>query len=138
MFIELGTNRTRCLMQILWILTLLEWKLPIKNLDSPNMQGLAERLNFSWFDMPQSLRSMTRKIFILEVSLLEKWSFPLRISSVNVTKSVESCGLVTFAGEIFNVKLRFLCSVLKAQFCKSETSIIPFIGCSAYLFVIYL
>ena len=38
------------------------------------------------------------------------WSFPLRISSVNMTKSADA-DLVTFTEEIFNVKLHFLCSV---------------------------
>ena len=37
-------------------------------------------------------------------------TFPLRIYSVNVTKSTVSCGLVTFTEEIFNRKLHFLCS----------------------------
>ena len=38
----------------------------------------------------------------------KKWSFLLRISSVNVTRSAN---LVTFTEEIFNGKLYFLCSV---------------------------
>ena len=37
----------------------------------------------------------------------KKWSFPLRISSVNVTSD-----LVTFTEEILNGKLHFLCSAL--------------------------
>ena len=41
--------------------------------------------------------------------LHKKWSFPLKISSVNVTKSAGNCGLVTVAEEIFNGKLHFLC-----------------------------
>ena len=40
----------------------------------------------------------------------KKWSLPLRISSVNVTKSAETCGFVTFSEEILNGKLYFLCS----------------------------
>ena len=43
--------------------------------------------------------------------LYKKRSFPLRISSVNVTKST-----VTFTEEIFNGKLLFLCSVRKKVF----------------------
>ena len=43
-------------------------------------------------------------------SLQKNWSFPLRIFSVNVTKSVENCCLVTFTEEILNGKLHFLCS----------------------------
>ena len=38
--------------------------------------------------------------------------FPLRISSVNVTKSAGNCGLVTFTEEILNGKLHFLGSDL--------------------------
>ena len=42
--------------------------------------------------------------------LHKKWSFPLRISSVNVTKSAVSSGFVTFTEAILNGKLHFLCS----------------------------
>ena len=57
---------------------------------------------------------------LVKVSLHKKWSFPLRISSVNVTKSSVSCGfgpqfpkdLVTYTEEILNGKLHFLCSVI--------------------------
>ena len=45
------------------------------------------------------------------ISLLRKWSFPLRISSVNVTKSLEIADLVTFTEEILVGKLHFLCSI---------------------------
>ena len=38
------------------------------------------------------------------------WSFPLRISSINVTKFTVSC--VTFTEEILDEKLHFLCSVM--------------------------
>ena len=44
------------------------------------------------------------------ISLRKKWSFPLRISSVNVTKSA-TANLVTFTEEILNGKLHFLCRV---------------------------
>ena len=43
--------------------------------------------------------------------LHKKWSFPLRISPVNMTKSTGNCGLVTFTEEILDRKLHFLCSV---------------------------
>ena len=39
--------------------------------------------------------------------------FPLKISSVNVTKSAGTADLVTFTEEILNGKLQFLCSALK-------------------------
>ena len=50
------------------------------------------------------------KLSIL-VALHKKWSFPLRISSVNVTKSAETADLVTFTEEMINGTLHFLCSV---------------------------
>ena len=40
-----------------------------------------------------------------------KSSFPLRISSVNVTEPQETADLITFTEEILNGKLHFLCSV---------------------------
>ena len=43
-------------------------------------------------------------------SLHKKWSFPLRISSVNVTKFAVSLDLVTSTEKILNGKLHFLCS----------------------------
>ena len=52
--------------------------------------------------------SMHIWIKYLLLSLLKKWSFPLRIFSENVTKSAR---MVTFTGEILNEKLNFLCSV---------------------------
>ena len=45
------------------------------------------------------------------VTLHKKWSFPLRISPVNMTKSAVSCSLVTFTIEILNGKLQVLCSI---------------------------
>ena len=42
----------------------------------------------------------------------KNWSFPLRISSVNVTKSAVPADLVTFIEEILNGKLHFLCSLI--------------------------
>ena len=48
----------------------------------------------------------------------KKWSFPLRISSANVTKSAVSYpNPVTFTEEILNKKLYFLCSDFRAFFC---------------------
>ena len=45
-----------------------------------------------------------------DAALHKKWSFLLRISSVNVTKSAVSCGFGHFYWEIFKGKLYFLCS----------------------------
>ena len=44
-----------------------------------------------------------------DLTLHEKWSFPLRISLVNVTAD-----LVIFTEEILNGKLHFLCSVINS------------------------
>ena len=44
-------------------------------------------------------------------ALHKKWSFPLRISSVNVPSTQFPADLVTFTEEMFNGKLHFLCSV---------------------------
>ena len=41
----------------------------------------------------------------------QKMKFPLKISSVKVTNTLESADLVTFTVEILNGKLHFLCSV---------------------------
>ena len=46
----------------------------------------------------------------------KKWSFPLRISSVNVTKSAENCGFGHINEEILNGKLHFVCSVCFISF----------------------
>ena len=51
-------------------------------------------LNWYWLFLGNSVKS----------NLYKKWSFPLRISSVNVTKSSGNCGY-TFTEEILNGKL---------------------------------
>ena len=45
------------------------------------------------------------------ITLHKTWSFSWRISLVNKTKSTGNGDFVTFAEEIFNGKLHFLCSV---------------------------
>ena len=45
-----------------------------------------------------------------KIALHKTWSFPWRISSVNVTKSTGSCWFGPFAVEILQGKLPFLCS----------------------------
>ena len=47
--------------------------------------------------------------------LHKKWSFPLRISSVNMTKLHFPADLVTLTEEILNGKLHFLCSEQSGQ-----------------------
>ena len=44
-------------------------------------------------------------------TLHKKWSFPWKLSSVNVTKSVWPVNVVTFNEEILNGKIHFLSSV---------------------------
>ena len=46
----------------------------------------------------------------------KKWSFPLRIFSLNVAKPEDSCGFVTLMEETLNGKLHFMCSVLSKGF----------------------
>ena len=46
----------------------------------------------------------------MEQALHKKQSFPLRISSVNLTKSAGNCGFDHIYEEILNGKLQFLCS----------------------------
>ena len=55
---------------------------------------------------------MSRKYAsISDIHCTKNWSFPLRISSVTVTKSAGNYAyLITFTEEILNGKLHFLCS----------------------------
>ena len=48
--------------------------------------------------------------WIINELLHKNLSFPLRISSVNMTKSAVFCDLVTFTEEILNGKLHLLCN----------------------------
>ena len=64
-----------------------------------------------WFNPFYALQIISIFDFCRYLSLIRKWSFPLGISSVNVTKS--AADLVTFTREILNRKLHFLCSVLE-------------------------
>ena len=50
-------------------------------------------------------------------SLHKKWSFPLKISSVNATKSAGNCGFgLTFTEEIFIHFLRSACHAMLSHF----------------------
>ena len=87
-----------------------------------SIQGCKERiLLFDWisfFSFGQDIILLGKVILLQrsnEVSfrtscftLHKQWSFPLKISSVNVTKSAVSCGF----GLIYWRKLHFLCSVI--------------------------
>ena len=52
----------------------------------------------------------TNGLLITKHSLHKKWGFPLRISSVNVTRSAVSWVFGHITEEILNGKLHFLCS----------------------------
>ena len=60
---------------------------------------------------PLTKKIVERQSF-LTISLHKKWTFPLRISSVNANKFAD---LVTFTEEIVNGRLYFLCSALLMQ-----------------------
>ena len=57
------------------------------------------------------MKSILTALIVL-ATLHKKSSFPLRISSVNVTKPQFPADLVTFTEEILNGKLQFLCSAI--------------------------
>ena len=61
--------------------------------------------------LQQTSTDISRASWLLTVTVHKKIRFPLRISSVNVTKSAVSTDLVIFDKEILNGKLHFLCSV---------------------------
>ena len=48
----------------------------------------------------------------LDNATAQKMQFPLKISSVNVIKSLVSCDLVTFTEKILNEKVHFLFSAV--------------------------
>ena len=56
---------------------------------------------------PPELVSLASSYYL---NTAQKMKFPLRISSVNVTKSAKTTDLVTFTEEILNEKLHFSCS----------------------------
>ena len=56
-----------------------------------------------------SIHQFALDIILSHFTLRKKLSFPLRIPSVNPTKSAVSTDLVTFTEEILNGKIHFLC-----------------------------
>ena len=64
---------------------------------------------FDWVLYDGDLRHERFHQYHQQVSLQKKWSFPLRFSSVNVTKPQFPAYLVTFTEEILNGKFNFLC-----------------------------
>ena len=74
---------------------------------------------------PVSLWTLIISASCIDYALLnalhKEWSFPLRISSVNVTKSPKlTAELVTFTEEIIHEKLYFLCSDIFCSAVKSN------------------
>ena len=69
-----------------------------------------------WFIYPlvSSLKSSPYS-FYLGIPMYQKWSLPLTISSVNITKSAIPLNLATFPEGILNEKLHFLCSFNKGK-----------------------
>ena len=72
----------------------------------PDVHFQWERL-YSPISLHPIFRKKLRKVFHSVLTLHKKWSFLLRISSVNVTESAVNCGF----GEILRGKLHF-CVVL--------------------------
>ena len=64
--------------------------------------------NFTHNLLKKSHKENNLLILQFFISLLKAWSFPLRISSVNVTKSQVTTDLVTFTEEILDGKLYVL------------------------------
>ena len=62
--------------------------------------------------------------------LYKKWSFPLRLSSINVTKFEFPSNLVNFTEDILNRELLFLCS---AAIVNSVSNYAKFSSYVAYL-----
>ena len=74
-----------------------------------------------------SFQTPPYQIWYCCITLHKKWSFPLRISSVNVTNPQETTDLVTFTKEILSEKLHYLFSVKcgKQRFMQSRAKVKP-------------
>ena len=72
---------------------------------TPNVKPFNTFSNFNNFN---TFKYDFKKQYVKTWHCTKKWSFPLRISSVNVTKFA---GLVTFTEKILNGKFHSLCSV---------------------------
>ena len=70
-----------------------------------NASTFSHKIDVSLFTSEQTFITIARQVNITA----KKWSFPLRISSVNVTKSAGNWRNLT--EEILNGKLHFLCSL---------------------------
>ena len=66
--------------------------------------------NYVYANIKQGIMNLMMQHNLPYNSQHKKWSFPLRVSSVNVTNLQFPANLATFSEEIFNRKLHFLCS----------------------------
>ena len=78
-----------------------------------------DSLNFAILELAESLQKVEypSALYLLnkkQPALHKRWSFPLRISLVNVTIS-ENANLVTFTEENLNGKLLIFCSIYTAE-----------------------
>ena len=107
-----------------WYLLILVF-VPTKSGDDGLVESCATNfLNFKWsrddFTWNVEMVVFHSEIYIpTTFTLHKKWSFLLRISSDNVTKSTVPADLVTFTEEILNGKLNFLCSVNNCSLSQS-------------------
>ena len=123
--------RTPFLIEHVWWLLLS--KLPMFHISSAcmyknshNLRNYVTRHIHKFVDLLEETGSalLSVKVKIVTITLHKKWSFPLRIFSVNVTKpqfphiywrNPDPADFLTFTEEILNEKLHFLCSVTKMK-----------------------
>ena len=97
--------------QILSLWTWLAVILKFEFFSSETQPGLKTlRIQCSRFKSQPISVSVSSRTFFL--TLHKKWSFPLTMSSVNVTKSAVSCGFGRIYWRSPNGKLHFSCSVI--------------------------
>ena len=85
--------------------------------NSHNLRNYVTQYIYKFVDLLEETGSalLSVKVKIVTITLHKKWSFPLRIFSVNVTKPQFPADFLTFTEEILNEKLHFLCSVTKVK-----------------------
>ena len=71
---------------------------------------------------------LAKMLMCYGLSLHKKWSFPLRISSVNMTKSTGDCGFGHIYWRNPSWKLHFLCSVSSTHYTPVLQGLFPDIG----------
>ena len=82
------------------------------------------RKSFSKVSLTLRYTAQKMKFFIVLVyiTLYKKWSFPLRISSVNVTKSAGNCGFGHINWRYPLWKTPFFCAAALSDFCRPVIS----------------